>query len=78
MKAILLRRDREGNIIRKPVIVLSEPNMNGLIDFYVVKPTDTENTIPHVSGTCRIADIENGKSIWSNWPNNFLKEYNNE
>lgn len=72
MKAILLRQDREGNVIRKPVLILEEPNMNGLISFYVL--TADENAKPHVSGTCRISDIENGKALWPDWPSKFLKE----
>lgn len=71
MKALLIRKCRDGNTELVPVVILHGPNKNGLISYQLLDNNDKPK--PYIGGTCRMDDIQHGKLLWSKWPSNYLK-----
>ena len=73
MKAKVIHTYRDGTEVLRQVLILKGPDNNGLVTYQ--RLNDDGEPIPHLIATCRIANIQNGKLLWPNWPNNLLKKW---
>lgn len=71
MRANLIRKQRDGSYLLKPILIKRGPDNNGLISFEVLDQHG--NPKPYIGGTCRINDIQFGKVLWKQWPYNYQR-----